>query len=417
MIREGKWYIGKEERQREKKPNGTERERSKQDNTASSHSFDSLALPDVNSKKGSQFQITKSEESNIDFLVPNTQRKKKPGRRITFKLDDNDGDPNNEAISNTSLDNGSTGRKYRNGSESGKNKKGSLINGGGGNNAGNNEESSVSESDINSSSSSNMLLDRRGNKLNNQGNEDNSSGGAGERNRRYKRKKGSTDNEKGDGSLFDLDDKYGKMKNDGSSGNSHTSTQNGDNMSLSNGTQMTIRNDITGQNAAGGVNTDQNNKTGSDFESNKNGDNNSYKLGNDGSKKTNSDRDNRSTFKTSSQRSSRTNSLYSGSQRWSGNTDGDDKDMIKGKGYMRVSNPSQSEWGDPTHARMWASNTASSSRVSLANSTSGERHNNDTDNGRVTLPPIIRKKNENPFGSLAFLDGFELTRAFRFSYY
>ena len=85
---------------------------------------------------------------------------------------------------------------------------------------------------------------------------------------------------------------------------------------------------------------------------------------------------------------------------------------------MHTSGPSQSQWGDPTHAQIWASTTASSSRVSLVGSTC--RHDNDendTEVGQVTLPPIVKRNEGNPFGFLSLPNVFELTKAFRFSYY
>ena len=92
-----------------------------------------------------------------------------------------------------------------------------------------------------------------------------------------------------------------------------------------------------------------------------------------------------------------------------------------GKGYMRVPSISNQDWGNPTHALPWASKTASSSRVSLSHGTGRHDNGNSGDKDSlekwaVSVPPIPPSK-KDLYGLLDLPPGFELTRAFTYSYY
>ena len=82
---------------------------------------------------------------------------------------------------------------------------------------------------------------------------------------------------------------------------------------------------------------------------------------------------------------------------------------------MRAVSPSGSEWGDPTHGRLYISSTATSSRAgSTANL---HRDQDEEEEERVfTLPPLIPPvKNNKPLIDL--IGGFQVTRAWTFSYH
>lgn len=91
------------------------------------------------------------------------------------------------------------------------------------------------------------------------------------------------------------------------------------------------------------------------------------------------------------------------------------KKVRKAVGYMRAVSPSESEWGDPTHGRLYISSTATSSR---AGSTSNLHRDQEDDNKPgLTLPPLIPPiTNRKPLFA-PMLDGFEFTRAWTFSYH
>lgn len=79
----------------------------------------------------------------------------------------------------------------------------------------------------------------------------------------------------------------------------------------------------------------------------------------------------------------------------------------KAGGYMRASSPTGSEWGDPSHARLYASSTVASS---LTGSTSNLHKDR-------ALPPIIPPiRTRKPRAD--FLEGgFEITPPWRYSYF
>ncbi len=84
-------------------------------------------------------------------------------------------------------------------------------------------------------------------------------------------------------------------------------------------------------------------------------------------------------------------------------------------GYMRTASPSGSEWGDPTHGRLYITSTATSSRAS---STSNLLRVQDKESKQgLTLPPLILPiTNKKPLIT-PMLDRFEFTRAWAFSYH
>jgi hypothetical protein len=431
LIREGKWYTGRGDSLK-KRSDRNDRDRMKTDNEddTRSYSSDSLALPDINSRKGANFQ-TKKSGHHIEFVDFNLQKNAKKNRRISFKVGSEyiDDDTMGNGSSNTSLDEKKNNSRRslsnaRNGMSDGDDK-GSVLNGQESSRDGNrtkrNIDSSSSTSDVNSSSSSTLLQDQEKYK----DKKEDMINGLGKAKDKKKGSKNDETNDKSYGFGNGRSSKNDSVKNsdklhsqNGNLGNGFIGLENGgiksstnDADKTSNGQvyQGTDNNDNYHKSSSNGPGIDDQQSEASHTAA-AGGTNNSSKT--TGLAKSSKD------YTNSSQRSSRSNSLYGGSQRW-GPNDGDDKNqLVHGKGYMRASNPSQSEWGDPTHARMWASNTATSSRVSSANSRS--RRNNDDDHSDdvrpITLPPIIRKKADNPF-SLGLPEGFELTRAFTFSYY
>jgi len=88
-------------------------------------------------------------------------------------------------------------------------------------------------------------------------------------------------------------------------------------------------------------------------------------------------------------------------------------------GYMRAASPSQSDWGDPTHAKKWIDNVA-------LKPTSQFKYNTDDDDNddefssmtRASWHSRLRKppKSEEPDNTLLLPLGPNLTRAFTFSY-
>ena len=90
----------------------------------------------------------------------------------------------------------------------------------------------------------------------------------------------------------------------------------------------------------------------------------------------------------------------------------------KAVGYMRAVSPTGSEWGDPSHARPYASSTTASSR---AGSTFALPQNEDSEETVTsTLPPLIppivnKQKPLVDFSDL--MGGFQLTKAWTFSYH
>lgn len=91
------------------------------------------------------------------------------------------------------------------------------------------------------------------------------------------------------------------------------------------------------------------------------------------------------------------------------------KNVRKAVGYMRAVSPSQSDWGDPMHARSYISSTATSSR---AGSTSNLLRD-EVEEEELTLPPIVPPiTNKKPMIDLSdLIGGIQLTRAWTFSYH
>ncbi|XP_019857997.1 PREDICTED: protein qua-1-like [Amphimedon queenslandica] len=428
LIREGKWYIGKDKGKAEGGANAGNRERSKEDKEMTSGSSDSLSLPSIQKRKGTGFQINKSEH-HIDFVSPEAREKKKKKQRISFKLDHEDENFGNNS-SNTSLE-GADGNRRRYGGKNEQYSNGGYRDGqvnGNGEYEGATRNGEPKASDVNSGSSATLLSRVDGS--------DGQGFGSGKRDGlndtedglgkgRRKRRGGN------DGSSSDLEDGLlqGSSRNGGNSKSALKSGTgaggNDENGSRGKNGSRLSSDDGSGQWGRGGNKNREGNghgATGSnDGSGSSNGDGSTTGKqgeGVDGGRGRNNGRQGDSL--SSSQRGSHSSLHGGGSQHW-GSRD-KERELVKGKGYMRASSPSQSDWADPTHARIWASNTASSSRVSLASSTT-HKHNKDEDSmgegkGRkITLPPIINKKRENPFGDLSFMEGFELTRAFTFSYH
>ena len=427
LIREGKWYIGKEKGKQEGGMNAGNRERTKEDREMTSGSSDSLSLPNIQKRKGTGFQINKSEH-HIDFVSPEARDKKKKKQRISFQLDNEDDNFGNNS-SNTSLE-GTDGNRRRYGGKNEQYSNGGYrdaqVNGSG-EYEGATRNGEPKASDVNSGSSATLLSRVDGS--------DSKGFGSGERN-------GSNDTEDGlgkgrrkrrggnDGSSSDLEDglQQGSSRNGANlrsalksgtgDGGSGSRGMNGSKLSSDEGSGQWGRGGNKNREGNGHGSTGSNDGSGMSNGGDKDG-SASGKQGEgvDGGRGRNG---RQGDSLSSSQRGSRSSLHGGGSQAWGGRDK--ERELVKGKGYMRASSPSQSDWADPTHARIWASNTASSSRVSLAGSTS-HKHNKDDEDSRgegkerkITLPPIIKKR-ENPFGDLSFMEGFELTRAFTFSYH
>ena len=84
----------------------------------------------------------------------------------------------------------------------------------------------------------------------------------------------------------------------------------------------------------------------------------------------------------------------------------------KAGGYMRTVSPTESEWGDPTHARPYASSTTTSSQV-------GSTFNllKDKEENKTSLPPIIPPITGRKVDFSDMMNAFELTPPWRYSYY
>ena len=86
---------------------------------------------------------------------------------------------------------------------------------------------------------------------------------------------------------------------------------------------------------------------------------------------------------------------------------------VQGAGFIaRASSPTGSEWGDPTHARMFISNTACSSR---AGSSLGGRVQDDELGTTQSAPGLLQARPK--LTAADFVWGPPLTRAFTFSYH
>ena len=388
---------------------------SSKDKEKSSTGRDSVHLPNVNKRHTSSFQNKRSSEHHIDFLTPVAKDRKK-GKRISFKIDGEDDELEGEGSSGMLDQEERTRRKgvKRGGGNGGEinlvsiNDKSSglrdFVSGENGvERATKNTESSSSASDINSGSSTTLLRGKgrkKGEGLGMEGGKRKGQRGDkvgdnydmfsnGEQKKNGRRKKGSM-LESRDGDLRGKDAGTGDHENR-SNKSLFTNNESTDNDGM-NGSNS----DITGEKTKG-------NRLGqekiTDLDSHK-------KTWNE---KTDS--------QTSSRFGSQTN-LHGGSQhKGVGGRKQKERELIHGKGYMRASSPSQSDWGDPSHARQWLSNTASSSRVSLIHNDSKEESDKLNDHKELTLPPVINKYHKNSFTSSDLLQGFELTRAFTFSYY
>lgn len=416
MIREGKWYVGKDGSKRNNTIDDGYRERTKGEKEMTNSSTDTLSLPGIQKKKGSHFQTTKTDH-HIDFLTPPASGdKKKKNRRITFKMDKDELET--DGASNTSLDSHDGRLRGRHSKQF----KGDQRNG---YTDGNDDEerarrdSVSSASDVNSGSSTTLLHrgeERVSSQTNGEKGLDLSRIGSSRKRRGVgeKRTKRVNDSIEG-GHTSDIQSVKSRQQDKPSASSDQLRTQSQhSNLLVSN--QL----DSSGNREETGRPNDSSTLQSIDSEG---------KSATEGEREGGRNRRKLTESQSSSQRGSRTNLSRSNSQYWGGEGGGGggtkparkERELVQGKGYMRASSPSQSDWGDPTHARIWASNTASSSRVSLA--ASNGCHGDDNDEEEVEnakellLPPIINRKYENPFGSLSLLDGFELTRAFTFSYH
>lgn len=437
LIREGKWYTGKEGNDIKQGSNGKAGNlKSDTSSSAINASNSSTRLPGIRKRVGTGISRGNSDR-NMDFINPHAKDKNKKSRRISFKLDGNsDNDLTNSGSSGLLQDESGSKQRLNRGTRGGSGgynegdsqsgyKSGNDQGDGDGDRSGAGHiESSSSASDVNSGSSTTLLrngAESKGNKdqwrnsssndkLKGYGGIDgsnkkdlsltNNKGGKG-------RKIGSGSND-GGGLAGSGKEQFGKGRStngmEGYDRNNGSSLSDGDSKTGGGDREIGLMSGHTGNDSGSGLHKDGGTTVdegkGEGWKRNRNGGQSSHN---------------------SSRRGSRSSSLNGGSQRWSDYGDGEGgndkrsgkgRDLVAGKGYMRASSPSQTEWGDPTHAKAWLSNTASSSRVSLTN----QSHKDNTDVEEIFLPPI-KNPPKNPFSSLDFMDGFNLTRAFSFSYY
>ena len=100
------------------------------------------------------------------------------------------------------------------------------------------------------------------------------------------------------------------------------------------------------------------------------------------------------------------------------------KGAHKAGGPVRPTSPSQSDWGDPYHARPYISSTATSSRAgstsNLLRDQEEEEEEEEEERGGA-LPPIVNVpaiSGKKPLFNLSDLfDGIQFTRAWTFSYH
>lgn len=439
LIREGKWYTGKEGNLTQYDSDTKTRNRKVGSASTKNASYDSTRLPGIRKRRGTGIEINKSDRKT-DFIDPRARTGAKKNRKISFKLDGDDSELDNSGSSGL-LHDGET-RTGRKGNKDDNNGAGRDLNGkkrastesnGTWNDSdkARTNDSSSSASDINSSSSTTLLKDTsRGfsrakdhmSSVNEGGDNDSNiesvkgsknkaqtkgSDASGLESGTNNRGRGQNANDlSGDGSIGRINkranDTTGGLSDITGSGQPHSSSGTHGDGGVGNG--LDKDDNASGRNG-GNDNSDRNgqsnDKEGNEAGTSKNGKKNR--------------RGGRSDSLSSSRYGSRS-SLHGGSQRWSENGDSSrrgDKELVAGKGYMRASSPSQSEWGDPTHAKAWISNTASSSRVSLTQSRDKE---DDRDIEEIYLPPI-KNQSRHPFATDEFMDGFNLTRAFTFSYY
>lgn len=369
-------------------------------------------LPNISSK-ASGFRTKKSEHS-IDFIDP-SPGKKKSKKRIMFRIEGEDSDDdgmqsgssnrllgdwkersgsrgrgdgkNNDAISSQQLDTLGLG-SFRSTKKNGRD--------------GRNDDTSSSTSDLNSGSSTNMLHSRGEGILENGSHRSKSGKG---RRRSGVNGEGDTLGKTEDkGSDLLARQKFKGRKATEAWGEKNSTDTQGEGtdvnwLSTDGKDQQRSRSEQAGKTTHNGTGDN-----GSDSKQDKTGDS------------TYSQRRNQSSSLSSSKASSRT-SLHGSQGSRGGREQTDGGKGPVGKGYMRVASTSNQAWGNPTHALPWASNTASSSRVSLTHSTGhhDEINGDNDEEWAVSLPPIPPSQDmSNIFG---FPAGFQLTRAFTFSYH
>ncbi len=431
LIREGKWYTGKEGGMLSQQDSEARRRNKKTDSSSSPGSHDSNLLPSIKKRKGTGLAHDRAGHK-IDFINPHAKTASKKNRKISFKLDGDDSGLENSGSSGL-LHDGAGNRRAGQINHKGDLNKGRLL----GSKASdglsdtdrvmtrNTVESSSSASDINSGSSTTLLKGSgKGGKdgsgklggMENNSENMNGSGLGGKAQNKLDASRtgpfGTTGAGQGSNSHGGSSNNGGAIGRGGSQGtgdtrNEHDTTSGSIGLDDRHGNSRLK--EPTGQGGINGENGGMT-KTGSPTGNNDDG------KGTRGEDRLKNRRGKYNSSGSLTGHSSRSSSLYGGgSQRWSEDGDGNrrkERELVGGKGYMRASSPSQSEWGDPTHARAWVSNTASSSRVSLTQS------NKDKDEiDEVIYLPPIKNQLKNPFDSADLPDTFHFTRAFTFSYY
>ena len=121
----------------------------------------------------------------------------------------------------------------------------------------------------------------------------------------------------------------------------------------------------------------------------------------------------------SSQVSRAGSSKASGSRRGSLAMSDHGKNVRKGMGYMRAVSPTSSEWGDPHHGRSFISSTATSRTGSTSNLLRDLEKEKDEEPTSKSLPAIVPqiKKKQPVMDFSDLMGGFQLTRAWTFSYH
>ena len=89
------------------------------------------------------------------------------------------------------------------------------------------------------------------------------------------------------------------------------------------------------------------------------------------------------------------------------------KHVRKAVSYMRAVSPTQSDWGDPMHARSYISSTVTSSRTGSTTNLLRDKEE------ELTLPPIVPhiRKKDPMFDLSSMMAGIQFTRAWTFSYH
>ena len=429
LIREGKWYTGKEGNMLSQQDSEARRRNKKTDLSSSPGSYDSNLSQGIKKRKGTGLANDRSGHK-IDFINPRAKTATKKNRKISFKLDGDDSGLENSGSSGLLHDgagNRRAGRINNRGDLSRGMSLGSKTsNGLSDTDRNRNMESSSSASDINSSSSTTLLKgsgkggkDGSGSKLGGMENNSDNMNGSGLGGKAQSKLDASRTGPFGTtGAGQGSNNNGGSSNNGGAIGrggqlsdtrNEHDTTGGSNGLDDRHGNSRLKESMLAGQ---GGLNG-ENGATGMTNTGSSTDNHDGKGLGGKDRLKNRRGKYNSSGSLTG--HSSRSSLYGGGSQRWSEDGDGNkrkERELVGGKGYMRASSPSQAEWGDPTHARAWASNTASSSRVSLAQS------NKDKDEiDEVIYLPPIKNQLKNPFDSSDLPDTFHFTRAFTFSYY